>query len=117
MERLKIDDMEEAVRWFIIAGITALGNHAVEKVMDNAPAAGVLDIQFIVNGVELPVEKIIKRILEQDEERIREESCDIIHERFSDLEDLLEDLRLQVTQKIEVDSPDFIKGYKIGGGT
>ena len=75
----------------MIKSVTRLGT--VNKVWPEFPKDGIWDIKFIMNGVELP---LVEASLDLN---IREEAMNIIHDKFFDLDETLNELIANAKQK------------------
>ncbi len=100
-EKLTIREMQaEAsyLEWAVISAST-LKDENIENIWPEMPKDGKWDIKLIVNGVELPIVEAFEQLREQDERRIGKEAIRIIEDKFTDLENVLFDLRENTIRK------------------
>jgi hypothetical protein len=60
---------------------------------------GGLEIQFIVNGVELPLHETFKDIEDQIDEAVRKKALELLEDKLSDLESLVYQINEELKKK------------------
>lgn len=67
---------------------------------------GNYDVQFIINGVELPLEKTFKDIEKQIDDMVEKKAYDLIKEKLGDLtniaDEITEDLKRKAKEKLNL---------------
>ena len=97
MERLKVVDIGrekllDSLLGHVLVSGTAIKKGSVGEIIKNgADHLGEYDIQFIVNGVELPIKKVFDAIEKQDEARITERATEILDNYFDGVYDVVND--------------------------
>jgi len=81
----------------MIKSVTRLGT--VNEVWPEFPADGKWDITLTMNGVELPIVEAFEELKESLDINIREEAMNIIHDKFFDLDETLNDLIANAKRK------------------
>ena len=81
----------------MIKSVTRLGT--VNEVWPEFPADGKWDIKLTMNGVELPIVEAFEELKETLDINIREEAMNIIHDKFFDLDETLNDLIANAKRK------------------
>ena len=94
---MKIDFMKERdtfLGYCLIKGVT----HKYKNKKTFLPKVeGGHDVQFIVNGVELPLLEIFKDIENQIEEMVRKKALELLEEKFADMSDFV----YQITEELK----------------
>jgi len=62
---------------------------------------GLYEIQFIVNGVELPLEETFEDINQQIERMVKEKALELLKEKFSEMEDIMAQITEELKRKAE----------------
>jgi DNA polymerase IIIc chi subunit len=105
---MKIDFMKVHDEFLGHCLINAITNkqEAIEEVVTNSKD-GMYEVQFIVNGVELPLEKTFKDIEKQIDGIVQKKAYQLLKEKFTDLLDITyeitEDLRRKGKERLNLD--------------
>ena len=104
MEKLTILEMRECnlLEWLVINSITKKGN--VEKIWPEFTKDGKWEIQFLMNGVELPIMKSFKELESSLDEMVQRAAEKIVENKLSDfdysLDDVLDDVKNLFRKKL-----------------
>ena len=82
------------LEWWIIASVTKAG--ALEEVLRDGKEPKNLQVEFIVNGVDLPVKETFKRMKEQDDERILKAAKVMVQDKLNDTLDKVHELTSEI---------------------
>lgn len=89
---MKIDFMEERDTFLGYCLINSVTHKYKDKEMDLPKTGEGYNVQFIVNGVELPLHETFKDIENQIDRMVEEKAFELIKEKFADIENILTEI-------------------------
>jgi len=105
MEKLTILEMRDGsnlLEWLVINSVTKKG--VVDKIWPDRAKDGKWKIEFLINGVELPIMKSFKELESSLDEMVQEAAEKIVENKLSDfdysLDDVLEDVKNLFRKKL-----------------
>ena len=109
---MKIDFMKEIDTFLGYCMVNAV-THAdkVVEITTGKSSDGNYDIQFIINGVELPLEETFKDIENQIDEMVRKKALELLEEKFSDMTDVVyritEELKRKAQEELNLNIEEY----------
>lgn len=109
---MKIDFMKERDTFLGYCMINTV-THKYKGVEMTLPKSedGKFEVQFIVNGVELPLEETFKDIENQIDEMVRKKALELLEEKFSEMNDVVyqitEELKKVATEKLNLHIQEY----------
>jgi len=112
--KYKFTDMPDFVEHFVVEGAVHLEKITGKPIkelwpdmfnMDGKPQEW--DLQVILNGLELPADKVFKHMERQMEEFIAKKAVALIREKYLDVDNLLYELEQLMIGRIQKDYPNF----------
>lgn len=102
----RINNDRDAVGWALIAAMTEASEGkglAKELMPDNE---GNVEVQFVVNGIELPFEFLMDRWYDQFNKLIKKRAVEILDEKFSKIQNVIYYLEEEVKRSARDLFPD-----------
>lgn len=94
------DKPEGLVRWMLVCAIGAICERGEMKFGDLDLDPEAIQIEFKLNGHEVPFEELIEEIEKQHRSQVIEEAKKLIVLKFSGLSDMLYDLEQECVEKV-----------------
>jgi hypothetical protein len=96
---LKIDFEKEKDTFLGYCMISAITHRFKRDINIPGIGRGGYDIQFIVNGVELSLQKTFKDIESQIDEMVRKKALELLTEKFGELTDIVDQISEELKKK------------------
>lgn len=87
--------------WCIISASTLKDKNIMNIWPDLHKKGGGLDVKFIINGVELPLEQAFEELHQQMERMVSEKAYELIKEKFADITNTVENLERKIKQMVK----------------
>ena len=99
---MKIDFMKERDTFLGYCMVNAVTHKYKDgKTFLPSKSEGGFDVQFIVNGIELPLKETFQDIENQIDEMVRKKALELLEEKFADMSDFVYQITEELKRKAE----------------